>query len=45
MSHKKSRPGRVEAERRVDSPDGGLPMDIKRINFRVAGMVERGGFV
>jgi hypothetical protein len=35
----------VEAERRVDSRDGGLFMDIKGINFRVAGMVQRGGFV
>jgi len=37
--------GGVEAERRVDSPGGGLPMDIKGINFRVAGMMQRGGFV
>jgi len=45
LSQEKSRPGGVEAERRVDSPDGGLPMNIKGINFRVAGMVQRGGFV
>ena len=41
----KSRPGGVQAKRRVGRIDGGLPMDINRIKFRVAGMVQRGGFV
>jgi len=35
----------VKPEGRVDRLDGGLSMDIKGINFRVAGMVQRGGFV
>ena len=29
----------------MDRLDGGLPMDSKSINFRVAGLVKQGGFV
>jgi len=36
---------RGEGGRRVDKIDGGLPMDNKCINFRVAGLVKQGGFV
>jgi len=35
----------VKAEPQVERLDGGPPMDINRINFRVAGMLQRGGFV
>lgn len=37
--------GRMKTERRMDRIDGGFPMDIICLNFRVAGMVKQGGFV
>ena len=45
FTHSKEPAGRIKPERRVAGIEGGLPMDSKYINFRVAGLVKRGGFV
>ncbi len=45
LTHSKSQPGRMNTERRVSRLCGGLPMDIRCINFRVAGIVKQSGFV
>jgi hypothetical protein len=45
LTPSKTRPGGMKTEPRVDRRDGGLPMESTCIEFRVAGIVKKGGFV